>query len=352
MLFTLALSQVADGPVIMSRYMDDRLVVRTPMTELHRPIVDPLDSTKVFKFQSSGYGRLRQATALQADYRIQVYVLTKPELSLASRSCTYLLFLWDILTSQFGLEQPFRYEGVVTAFLRPDGKPGGEQKIVTTKEGNTEVKRNAIFINDNKTLTDPLEMCRELAHEYGHAVFHNIGGWDAPEFWGNGYLGERLFLKYLAKGIAAKEINPPEVFDLDPSALNAWVKRNCEEPAAVVFRNGFDPKALDGKGQIAFDAWISLMMAADSLYGPRLLGRAMTLSNGDTPADSYTGLGRALLEQTSLTIHAPMPIFWLYLPGEWMLKGGKTLETKSGGWRKVDAGTAKTIVATRKEPGK
>ena len=41
------------------------------------------------------------------------------------------------------------------------------------------------------------EACRELAHEYGHAVLPAIGGFKSPEDWANGYLGERLFLRWL-----------------------------------------------------------------------------------------------------------------------------------------------------------
>jgi hypothetical protein len=43
----------------------------------------------------------------------------------------------------------------------------------------------------------PAEWVRELAHEYGHLVLPELGPFTRPEQWASGYLGERLFMKWL-----------------------------------------------------------------------------------------------------------------------------------------------------------
>ncbi|HTE17337.1 MAG TPA: hypothetical protein VK689_03020, partial [Armatimonadota bacterium] len=43
----------------------------------------------------------------------------------------------------------------------------------------------------------PAEWVRELAHEYSHTHLPRVGEFTQPEKWANGYLGERLFLKWM-----------------------------------------------------------------------------------------------------------------------------------------------------------
>src|SRR5206468_11771889 len=70
-------------------------------------------------------------------------------------------------------------------WLTREGRPGGE-----------EFKRNVYLyaVGEDRA---PAEWVREVAHEYSHVVLPAFGPFASPERWANGYLGVRLFLKWL-----------------------------------------------------------------------------------------------------------------------------------------------------------
>lgn len=329
---------------MMGRYLDDRLIVRTPMAQLRTPIPNPLDPTQTFLYQSSGYGRAKDAK--QADYRVQVYAPAQEDLGQADKVCVFLMLLWDMLTERLGYEHPIQYEQVVTVYLVKGGKPGGEQKVTSALEGGKQVARNSIFLYDHANLTDPMELCRELAHEYGHATLPNVGGFDRPEYWANGYLGERLFLRWLAADLESKRITKNMAFDIDLPALRSWLAKNVDPLGRSVLTGGFDASGLGGKDEAACDCFLALFLAADSLYGSRVVGRALKLSNGTAPKDAYAGLVRAVAEKESLTFAQPGP-FWALLPGDWNLTGA-TVGKRREGWMYLTPNLGAGVTAKRR----
>lgn len=70
-------------------------------------------------------------------------------------------------------------------WLARDGEPGAEES------------GGSIWVHALDTPRAPAEWVRELAHEYSHAILPTLGPYSKPERWANGYLGERLFLKWM-----------------------------------------------------------------------------------------------------------------------------------------------------------
>ena len=44
-----------------------------------------------------------------------------------------------------------------------------------------------------------IEWIREIVHEYSHLALPAIGGYKDPEYWANGYLGERLIVRWFQR---------------------------------------------------------------------------------------------------------------------------------------------------------
>lgn len=130
---------------------------------------------------------------------------------------------------------PGRY---INVWLARHGEPGAE-----------EFQKNIYLfaIDQNRTAS---EWVREICHEYSHIFLPPVGEYTKPEKWANGYLGERLFLKWMlvdngvtdawsepidAAALAAKEITPlrdaylnagplsPLVDQTDEAGMNFWI---------------------------------------------------------------------------------------------------------------------------------
>ncbi len=68
-------------------------------------------------------------------------------------------------------------------WLCTGGQSGGEQW------------RDNLYLYDIETPRSSIEWLRETVHEYAHLALPAIGGYEAPEYWANGYLGERLLVR-------------------------------------------------------------------------------------------------------------------------------------------------------------
>jgi hypothetical protein len=63
--------------------------------------------------------------------------------------------------------------------------------------------RNNIYFYDVADERSSIEWIREIAHEFSHLAFQPVGGdYTYPEAFANGYLGERLLVRWLARGAA------------------------------------------------------------------------------------------------------------------------------------------------------
>jgi hypothetical protein len=144
----------------------------------------------------------------------------------------------------------------VDVWLCQEGKPGAEQY------------HDSIYLYAAAQDRPPAEWVREIAHEYSHLALPEVGPFTAPERWANGYLGERLFLKWLVEngleGIWGTPFSGPaylanQITPLRDRFLDAG-------PTAAAARLS------DGSGMEHF---IGFALAIEASYGPRLLREAV-----------------------------------------------------------------------------
>lgn len=105
---------------------------------------------------------------------------------LATRMAQLLALAHQTLTQKTGREaangtDPF------DVWLCAKGQAGGEEW------------RSNLYLYDVETPRSSIEWVREIIHEYSHLALPAIGGYSAPEYWANGYLGERLIVRWLMR---------------------------------------------------------------------------------------------------------------------------------------------------------
>ena len=148
--------------------------------------------------------------------------------------------------------------------------PGGEQW------------RNNVYLYDVGDGRSSIEWIREIAHEYGHLAIPPIGGdYTSPEAWANGYIGERLMVRWLADpniaGAGAVEQDWGRTFSGYPN-----FKRILIDPALQTFeQHGLSRAMLARRDDTGMRYVIGLLLYIDQAKGGEALGAL--LWNLDTP---------------------------------------------------------------------
>lgn len=255
--------------------------------------------------------------------------------------------LWELTVTRLRMDHKLPTNmGIVDIFLCFGGKAGGEQLIDEDKQEltdfNTPRKVNTIYIYAVQTFTDPVEMAREVAHEYGHAILPPVGGFKEPEDWANGYLGERLYLKWFRDLLAAKVLGPQDVMGAEVEELDAWLSRKVDPLVNAAAMRGPDLGILSKPGPKAMDAYIGLVMYAESLLPTPVFARSLKVITA-AAAEAYPkAMVEATSEVTSYVCHVPKALvnkpIWIPL-GKGKLIGEVGIVKKIGDWAQVKSGT-------------
>lgn len=244
---------------------------------------------------------------------------------LARRVAATLATIYWIAREYLGVEpraEPrSRRDPQVHLWLRPEGEPGGEEFL------------GHLYLNAVDQPRAPAEWIREIAHEYAHAVLPSIGPYSEPERWANGYLGERLFLKWL----------------IDSGQSGVWGETFPEEGylarQIVPLRNRFfeegpfEPALFRGDAA-GMDRLIGFVLGIEATYERAVLRRAFAqLASPSRPAAVRDAVEDALASpiasgfRIEAAAHIPsrsrgrpteggwqltQATFWVFLPaGEW-----------------------------------
>ena len=355
MLPLLALAALAqgEGSTFKAQYLDGALgrrtiMIRTPMERMERPKISPRFAWE-FDWTTAGYTNFPQEGG---KIRFELYSQESTQTSKRPESVVRTLMrLFSHNVDKLKLtHSPEFGGGLVSVYLCYGGEAGGEQLYDVDRQGGREEKVNSIYLYDLRSFTDPLEAVREVAHEYGHATLPAVGGYTAPENWANGYLGEKLYLGYLADALHKGELTPDDTMGATAPALDAWLKTNVDPLLADAAANGPRPALLAGKGKPSMDAFLGLALWTARLYDERVMTRALFI-NGNEAKGFPEAASTAAEEPDLVTLNIPADLrskpIWIPIgmdAKKSRVMGARELAPRKNGWVRIQPVHDKVLV--------
>jgi len=315
-----------------------RIQIMQNMERLDPPKLSPKHKW-VFEWVCSGLGRTSEAEN-QFNLRIRVFAQQQKSLNdpgpLVARMA---MRLWDYNVRKLNMPHKEMYDhGRVHFYLCFGGEAGGEQLFDEDEEAGIAKRVNTIYIYQIQNIKNPVELAREVAHEYGHATLPPVGGFKEPEDWANGYLGEKLYMSYLRDELKAKRLGTDDAMGATAEQLDAFVKREIDPLAARVALNGPDMSQLVGTGPAAMNAYLGLALYANDILQPRAFARSLLLTGSTNAQDYPAAIILALSELETYVVPQPAYTegkdFWIPI-GKGKLASGATEIKRSGDWALV-----------------
>ena len=188
-----------------------------------------------------------------------VHYASSSDAPLAGRMAGLLALAHQTLVQKTGREAE---NGTVPfdVWLCAGGQTGGEQW------------RSNLYLYDLETPRSSIEWIREIVHEYSHLALPAIGGYDAPEYWANGYLGERLLVRWFER----MPNGPAEVQAVwgDFSGAPNFDRLLIAPPLALYKKIGPSPLWLARRDEPGMRYLIGQALTFDDKYGAVRLGDA------------------------------------------------------------------------------
>jgi hypothetical protein len=191
----------------------------------------------------------------------RLHYLRDSDTNLAIRMGALLTLLHRTLMTEMG-GIPYGGNAPFDVWLSPQGQAGGD-----------EWHRN-IYFYDLDTPRSSIEWIREIAHEYGHMALPPIGGYTAPEYWANGYYGERLLVRWLAR-----IPGDPALVERVWGDFSGWpnFERLLITPAITLYKShGPDASLAARKDQTGMRYLIGQILVCDDKYGGKALAEAFS----------------------------------------------------------------------------
>jgi hypothetical protein len=154
----------------------------------------------------------------------------------------------------------------VSVWLAPGGAPGAEQWA------------GSIIVHGAAADRSALEWARQLAHEWGHAAIPGGGGFQEPEAWAAGDLGERLFLPAMQRAgrLSAWDAS----LDVAP-----YVTRYVDPPRMAFAKTGPVVRLVRGVDAASYSHYLGACLSIAHSYGMPILAAAMNDMDGPRTAD-------------------------------------------------------------------
>ena len=291
------------------------------------------------------------------ELRFQIFAQEQKN-SKAPQVAQMLLRLWDYNYERLKLvHSPLYHGGLVEVYLCYGGRAGGEQLLDeettpdTVHPGRTIVNKvNTIYIYDLPSFTDPVEMAREVAHEYGHATWWPIGGFNEPEEWADGYLAEKIYLRWLRDAMAKGEITPDDAMGATQAGLDKWVLENVDPLMMKAAQTLPTTALLADKSAAGMNAFIGLATYIEALFPEKVFSRSLQLIGSVEAKDYPSGVLAAVEEPDEITLNVPSKMFGhaIWLPvGKGKVTGGKIMKFDPSGWVQVEVRNAPIVITNK-----
>ncbi len=238
-------------------------------------------------------------------------------------------------------------EGRIDVYLCWGGKAGGEQLFDSDDDSYGHGQKvNTIYLYDLNSFTSPVEMAREVAHEYGHASLPPIGGYREPEDWANGYLGEKLFLRHIETEMAAERLSPADAMGATLPQLKVWVASNVDPLVARAAVNGPNPADLKDRSKAGMDAYVGLALYIDTVFPEGVFSRSMQLVGSTEAVDYPDAIVLAAEEPARYTLRIPSYLAGkaIWIPLAHGKLSGATVSRRNGDWALIRPGPGPVTV--------
>lgn len=186
-----------------------------------------------------------------------------------------------------------------------------------------ETRVNNVYLFEIAEPRPEIEWARTISHEWGHLTLLAARGYKDPEGDAAGFLGERLFLKWLREDLQAL----PRSFDdfCERDGLQLYYTRQLAPLMARYNAGGPDDKRLGQLTTAGMDYYIGMALDTDEVFGSKVFGFALYHLEDTTPQALVNAVRNAVFLQTELKVKLPA---WVPLaPDSYSVSGpaGKVL---------------------------
>jgi hypothetical protein len=226
------------------------------------------------------------------------------DLDQARRTASLVGRLWSLYSAHFERDVRFPLEADSADLYLASEAPAGNANL------GGETRNDAIYVfGTGVTPRTSLEWVRTVAHEWGHLTLPAARGYRDPENDAAGYLGERLFLKWMcAESVSTAAPSPDGATQRDLELYN----RRQVTPLITRFQEGgAGSPLLDGADTAAMDYYTGSVLAADDAFGSGVTGRALFSVLADRGRDFSAALRRLLATRNAFDVNLPA---WVPLP--------------------------------------
>ena len=262
-----------------------------------------------------------------------------------------LLRLWHFNYDRLKLvHNPIFQSGRIDVYLCFGGQAGGEQLLgeVIPPNGAKPFKVNTIYIYDLPSFTDPVEMAREVAHEYGHATWPHFGGFTQPEEWAEGYLSEKVFLQWLRNAMARNELTSDDALGATKAGLDKWIAANVDPLIVAGAQVLPTSERLADPSATGMNAFLGLALYINAIYPDSVFARSLKMSGSYLAKDYPAGVVLAAEEPDEVSLKIPTQLIgkaiWIPL-GSGKLRGAAIIKKDPSGWVQIQVGASPIVVA-------
>jgi hypothetical protein len=188
-----------------------------------------------------------------------------------------------------------------TGHLPGNGDKPFDVWLCNTGQSGGEEWQDNLYFYDLKAPRSSIEWIREIVHEYSHLALPAIGGYQKPEYWANGYIGERLIIRWFQR-IPNGKAQVEENWGDFSGAGN--FDRLLITPALDLYRRtGPNKKWLARRDEQGMRYLIGQILTIDDKYGSKILGMVfddLPKFREITPADVSEAL--SVVKQTHAAV--------------------------------------------------
>jgi hypothetical protein len=217
----------------------------------------------------------------------------------AQQTARLIARLLRLYRTHFHRDAPFpRDADTADVWLTPDTPPNAQ-------EAGGETRDNQVYIFATDAARSPIEWTRTVSHEWGHLTMYAARGFLSPENDAGGFLGERLYLKWMRE---EPRTGAPADDGVTQDGLDLYWDRQIEPLMDLFADAGPTSPKLDGLDDEAMDLYIGGVLAADAAFGSALTGEALRSIEGVRSRDFFDSLRQTVsdrLADSALPVRLP-----------------------------------------------